>query len=87
MVKTRVVNIKKESCDVYIGRPGKWGNPFAIGRDGNREEVIDKYSDWILTQRHLLKDLHELQGKKLGCWCAPKACHGYVLAELADEEG
>lgn len=28
---------------VYIGRPSKWGNPFVIGRDGSREEVIEKY--------------------------------------------
>ena len=38
--KTRVVNCKKEPYDVYIGRPSKWGNPFKIGRDGSRQEVI-----------------------------------------------
>jgi len=26
---------------VYVGRPSKWGNPFTIGPDGTRDEVID----------------------------------------------
>jgi hypothetical protein len=34
--------------DVYVGRPSKWGNPFVIGRDGSREEVIAKYRAWIV---------------------------------------
>ena len=40
---TRVVHCKREPFDIYIGRPSKWGNPFVIGRDGNREQVIEKY--------------------------------------------
>ncbi len=38
-----VVHCKRKTYDVYIGRPGKWGNPFEIGKDGNRAEVIEKY--------------------------------------------
>jgi hypothetical protein len=38
-----VVHCKREPYDVYIGRPSKWGNPFQIGRDGTRDEVIAKY--------------------------------------------
>ena len=86
---TRVVHCKKERYDVYIGRPGKWGNPFRpkIEPDGfewTREMVIDLYETWIKTQPDLLADLHELKGKILGCWCKPRACHGDVLAKLAD---
>ncbi len=83
---TRVVHCKREptGLDVYIGRPSKWGNPFRIGRDGTREEVIIKYREWIKTQPALLAVLPELKGKVLRCWCKPKACHGDVLAELAD---
>ena len=81
---TRVVHCKREKYDVYIGRPEKWGNPFSIGKDGDRDEVIRKYREWIMKQDHLLNDLHELKGRVLGCWCHPKACHGDVLAELAD---
>jgi len=79
-----VVHNKRAYYEVYIGRPGKWGNPFNIGKDGTREEVIEKYREWIQTQPKLLASLHELEGKILGCWCAPKACHGDVLSELAN---
>lgn len=78
----RVVHCKKEPFDVYIGRPSKWGNPFKVGRDGTREEVIEMYRDWIQGQDDLLNDLGELQGQVLGCWCSPKPCHGDVLLEL-----
>jgi hypothetical protein len=81
---TKVVHCKRESFDVYIGRPSKWGNPFQIGRDGTREEVIAKYRAWIVQQPALMAALPELEGKVLACWCAPKACHGDVLAELAN---
>ena len=82
---TRVVHCKKESYDVYIGRPGKWGNPFTIEADGNREEVIQKYIDWLMNQPNLLNDVHELKDKILGCWCSPNACHGDILAEIANK--
>ena len=75
---------KRSKYDVYIGRPSCWGNPFEIGRDGDREEVIRKYEEWIMKQPHLLARLGELKGKVLGCWCHPRACHGDVLARLAD---
>lgn len=81
---TRVVHCKRESYDVYIGRPSKWGNPFAIGPDGTREEVIVKYREWLLEQDGL--NVSELTGKVLGCWCAPKPCHGDVLAALSEEQ-
>lgn len=81
---TRIVHCKKESYDIYIGRPSKWGNPFQIGKDGTREEVIEKFRNWILIQPNLLKDLHEIKGKTLGCWCKPKSCHGDVLVELIE---
>ena len=84
---TKVVNKYKESYDVYIGRGSKWGNPFIIGQHGNRQEVIEAYHAWITHGQgvHLLKDLHELKGKTLGCFCKPKACHGDVLVKLIQE--
>ena len=83
---TKVVHCKKEKYDVYIGRPSKWGNPFIIGRDGTREEVIEKYREYIMQRPDLLSDLHELKGKVLGCWCKPKPCHGDVLVELIEKK-
>ncbi len=80
---TKVVHCKRETYDVYIGRPGKWGNPYTIGRDGTREEVISKYETYITNNPALMADLHELKGKVLGCYCKPLACHGDILARLA----
>lgn len=83
-MSTRVVHCKKEPYDVYIGRGSKWGNPFKIGPDGTREEVIAKYCDYIGERPDLLSAVGELRGKTIACWCSPQACHGDVLAELAD---
>ncbi|OQR97478.1 hypothetical protein THRCLA_06936 [Thraustotheca clavata] len=83
---------------VYIGRampayqgksaiPGSvWGNPFKIGRDGTREDVVTKYHAYITAKigRGEL-NIKELQGKTLGCWCSPEACHGDVLATLSNK--
>jgi hypothetical protein len=81
---SRVVNIARtKDYDQYIGRGTKWGNPFRIGIDGTRDEVIAKHAKWILTQDHLIADLWELYGKTLGCHCAPLSCHGHTLARLA----
>ena len=85
-MKCTVVNHQTEKHDVYIGRPSKWGNPFRIGKDGSRAEVIEKYRKYILGNEKLLNDLHELEGKILGCWCKPKSCHGDVLAELVNNK-
>lgn len=82
---TTVVHCKKSKFDIYCGRPSEWGNPFTMGKDGTREDVIRKYSAWILTQPQLLAKLGKLQGKVLACWCAPLACHCDVLAKLADK--
>lgn len=82
---TMVVHCKRESYDVYIGRPSKWGNPFIIGRDGDRHECLKKYAVWLKDQHQLLADVGELKGKVLGCWCAPMhLCHGDILRVLAD---
>ena len=84
-MECKVVNLRKERYDVYIGRGSKWGNKFVIGKDGDREEVVRKYKEWLLQNKELLGYLHELKGKVLGCFCKPKACHGDVLVELVNE--
>jgi len=81
----KVVHCKRDPYDVYIGRGSIWGNPFIIGKDGTRKEVIEKYENWIRQQAILIGSLYELEGKVLGCWCAPKACHGDVLVRLVSE--
>ena len=97
MNKGKVVHCKKEKYDEYIGRPSKWGNPFTHKQDGKtlakyvvstREEAVEAYRTWITEGegKHLLSHLSELEGKVLGCWCAPLACHGEVLLDLIDKQ-
>jgi hypothetical protein len=73
----------------------KWHNPFIEDKDGTREEVIEmfgrylkgpveNYEGKVFDGRHLMADLHELEGKTLACHCAPKPCHADVLLRLAN---
>lgn len=90
-----MVNVRTgEPYDVYIGRANgryglprsKWANPFSLrpgASNAERHEVIECYRAWLLDQPELVAALPELRGKILGCWCAPKPCHGDVLVELA----
>ena len=85
---TTVVNINRVSAQVgqvYIGRGSKWGNPFRIGQDGFRSQVIEKYRAHLLASPDLLAALPELKGRTLCCFCKPAPCHGDILAELADK--
>ena len=81
-----VVHCKRAPFDVLIDRSTRWGNPYRIGRDGTREEVIAKYraDERFRTARFVAMVKSELRGKILGCWCAPLPCHGDVLAEIAN---
>lgn len=68
---------------VYIGRPTKWGNPFVIGPDGTREEVVNKFREYVLARPDFIKEIRrELTGKDLVCFCAPLACHGDIYYEI-----
>jgi len=86
----KVLNDHKDrssSDAVYIGRPSKWGNPFVIGKDGSREDVLLKYRLWFLSNPALIKEAKkELKGKDLICFCKPKPCHGDLLLKIANEE-
>ncbi len=72
---------------VYIGRGTMWGNPFVIGRDGDRNDVCVKHKehlkqqvrDGAVTREHLAA----LHRKDLVCFCAPLRCHGDTLTEAA----
>ena len=81
-----MVNMRTQPYDIRIDRRTKWGNPFRIGPDGTRQEVIELYRSWIV-QSTLMNDLHELAGKRLGCHCKPLRCHGDVLANLVNSIG
>lgn len=80
----KVINSKIDSYDIYIGRGSKWSNPFVMKSEKDRNDVVLKYTIWINSQRDLLLSLSELKDKRLGCFCAPRACHGDVLKKLAE---
>lgn len=85
---------KSQSHDVYIGRPSEWGNPFVVGVHGTRGECCDLHRKWIdglipgpngekPPSKKRIKRL--LRGRRLGCFCAPRRCHGDYLAYVANE--
>jgi hypothetical protein len=84
--ETIVADVREGRHDVYIGRPTKWGNPFSLkDHGGDRHLVLRKYRDWLRGEPALMEAARlELKGKVLGCWCKPEACHGDVLARVAD---
>jgi hypothetical protein len=89
-----------DTNNIYIGRKGVvfinnvryppdnsiFHNPFKIGRDGDRNEVLKKYKEYILKKIEKesgFKDsIKSLKGKNLGCWCHPLPCHGDILLEV-----
>ena len=83
--KGNYIYIGRGKCPV-TGQTSKWKNPFIIGKDGTREEVIKKYEKYIRNKPELLKDLNKLKNKLLGCYCKPDyACHGDILIKLLKE--
>ena len=87
-MKTIVVNLRNEPYDIRISRGSKWGNPFKMknSSDQERQRVIAAYREYLLKSPKLLNSLSELKGKRLGCFCKPKACHGDILVELVEKE-
>lgn len=80
----KVVNIKNNIWTIYIGRPSVFGNPFKIGRDGTREEVISKFEDY--ARENLLGEINKLPiNAILGCYCKPLSCHGDVIIKIWKE--
>lgn len=81
------MNINTEEHEVYIGRASKYGNPYKIGRDGTRMEVIEKYKEWLLGNKELMADIvEELDGKILGCHCKPHRCHGDIIVKIIESK-
>jgi hypothetical protein len=70
--------------DVRIDRATKWGNPYKISKTCSREKSIAQYEFHFVFK--LLKDIEELRGaRRLGCWCAPLACHGDVIKKYLEK--
>lgn len=86
--RPRLLNRRRDPIPpgaVSIERPSKWGNPFRIGEDGDRDEVIAKYAEWLQGKPGLVEAARrELAGHDLVCACVPAACHGEILLALAN---
>ena len=95
MTTTAVVNKRKSDYDIYIGRGSIWGNPFWPDNrpyTGDHKvtlvpdaEVLPRYEQWVRDRPSLMEKLRTLKGKRLGCYCKPKPCHGDVLVKLIEE--
>lgn len=83
-----VVNIKNDEYDVLIQRGTKWGNPYGTIHH-TRDEAINLYKKHLQNKikdgKITIDDLKSLRGKRLGCSCKPKRCHGDVLADLVNK--
>jgi hypothetical protein len=84
-----VVNIRNcspvwgQPGDVRIDRTSKWGNPFYMHDESERDYVCEKYIEWFRLQKKL--DIRALKDvKRLGCWCKPKRCHGDFLKQIIE---
>src|SRR6266568_4136135 len=89
-MQTVVVNIYNEQFDAYIGRAGRgedgyFGNPFRMGNGTSREDAVERFqryfADRIEKDSEFKRRVLALKGKRLGCFCKPKACHGDVIAD------
>ncbi len=76
---------------VSIGRPGRFGNPFPLAdptddlqRDRGIGQDAADFQARIAREPGFRRAVEGLRGRDLGCWCAPRRCHGEViLARLA----
>lgn len=68
---------------VVCDRSSEWGNPFRIGPDGDREEVIAKFRRYFLHSPLYFR-IGELYGKDFACHCAPKSCHCDIYKSFLD---
>lgn len=73
---------------VYVGRPTFLGNPYVIGPDGSRDEVVQKYAVWFQGQAQDAEFAQRVReyctDKDLACWCAPLSCHAEIIARFLD---
>lgn len=96
-----VGNVKRGDKGEYIGRKGfgrcqsPLHNPFALNVESDRQQVVDRFREYIFTkikagdpviasELKRLKTLSTEGDLVLVCWCAPKACHGDVIKEILE---
>lgn len=96
---TIVVNIYDKAFDVYIGRGkngiipdpptyGFLGNPYKV-EDHGLDEALRLFREYFLKRVEnpkFCEAVLAVRGKRLGCFCKPKACHGDIIAEWVDAQ-
>lgn len=87
-----VGNFRREGLPkgaVKVDRSTPFGNPFPLVNEGFRRSCLERFGEYALGR--MAKDpewalaVRALRGKRLICWCAPKACHADILQCLAEE--
>lgn len=91
IMPTTVININHgDPFDVYIGRPSIFGNPFFLRREADRDACLARYRAYFLHRighdTEFRKAVRSLRNKRLACHCAPKKCHGDVIAEWVNAQ-
>ena len=90
---------KRESGHTFIriDRGSVLGNPFKMSNESERAEVIRKYKEYFYNKvesndPEFIAALDDVVKKAkegpidLGCWCAPRACHGDVIQEYVQNK-
>lgn len=98
-METKIVNLRKDKCDVKITRTPKnevppppqfgcFGNPYPVEKYG-REKCIEMYREYFykkIEEDSAFKEaVLSLRGKTLGCFCKPLSCHGDIIKEWLDK--
>lgn len=79
---------------VKVCRPGYFGNPFKVGRDGDAATCVLKFAAALVSGKLKNFPFYKrrnvgwkvyLRGKNLACWCKPgQPCHADVLLEIVN---
>jgi hypothetical protein len=89
---------------VKVDRTTKWGNPFTVGVAGTRARCVQLFDYmcggyFCISRAPTLeaqgayitmakRDLHELRGRNLACWCPlDQPCHADALLRAANHGG
>lgn len=83
--KNLIAWAESQGLMIRIDRSSKYGNPFVMGQDGDRDFVCDAFETHYLPHKQSIKnDFGKLKGKVLVCHCYPERCHGNRLCEEAN---
>jgi ParB-like chromosome segregation protein Spo0J len=83
--KNLIAWAESQKLAVRVDRGSRFGNPFILNEDGDRDYVCDCYEQFYLPNKKSIQSrIQELRGKVLICHCFPNRCHADSLATLAN---